>query len=332
MNRRIMVLAAAATLAACGAGAPSAVAPVPTSLNRFKLDYRTSWVLPDAARQRTLAFITDHLKNDVYIFALPSMKLVGTLTGFTGLAGACSDTQGNVWVADQSAIVELSHSGKVLKTLNDTYGFAQGCAVDPATGDLAVTDFLDAKGASGDVLLYPHASGTPTRYTCSGVNQYYFDGFGPGSTLWMNGFTQSGSYVMCGGSPSTLTPLPISGGTPYFPSAVQWDNVHSTWVVFDAFCQNRQGTCSYPVSGSGVLGKPTYYSTYHQGKQICSMGEPAIGGSGNNSVVGGDFEDCGNALTSADRWPYPAGGKPTNYHLFTIDRHTYPFGAAISAI
>jgi hypothetical protein len=64
------------------------------------------------------------------------------------------------------------------------------------------------------------------------------------------------------------------------------------------------------------------------------MGAPVIGGKNNDYVVGADYENCGNPLTSVDRWAYPAGGKPLDYRLFKRDRRgrKVPFGAAISTI
>jgi hypothetical protein len=60
------------------------------------------------------------------------------------------------------------------------------------------------------------------------MRSYFFDGYGPGGSLWVTGREYSGT---------------VSG----------------QWIVFDQFCGNTMAACSYPVSGSGVLGNATTY-------------------------------------------------------------------------
>ena len=54
----------------------------------------------DAGGIRNLLYVSDDGDNFLYVFALPKGKLVGTITGFLGIAGLCSDSQGNVFVTD----------------------------------------------------------------------------------------------------------------------------------------------------------------------------------------------------------------------------------------
>lgn len=62
---------------------------------KIKPDHHKSWVSPDVKRARHLLFISDDSSQDVYIFTMPAMKLTGTLTGFNGPQGMCTDNQGN---------------------------------------------------------------------------------------------------------------------------------------------------------------------------------------------------------------------------------------------
>jgi hypothetical protein len=132
---------------------------------------------------------------------------------------------------------------------------------------------------------------------------------------------------VCGAS--SCSTLPLSGGTIYFPGAVQWDNARGTWVAFDQLCGDTEAACSYPVSDSGALGSPT---TYHNpaGGNVCDLVQGAIAGNKHGLVVGSDYEYCGATESSSDRWGYTAGGNPTNFVSYS-DPYALPDGAAVSA-
>ena len=81
------------------------------------------------------------LGNTVGIYNF-SGDQVGALKGFEGVAGLCSDTQGNVWVTYGNSLLEYTHAGTVPIAqvyLPSGYG-AESCAVDPSSGNLAVTE------------------------------------------------------------------------------------------------------------------------------------------------------------------------------------------------
>src|SRR5579863_4376250 len=57
-----------------------------------------SWVSPAAAGQ-DLLYVSDD-SGVVYVLTYPAGKLVGTLSGFGGPGGLCSDAKGNVFITD----------------------------------------------------------------------------------------------------------------------------------------------------------------------------------------------------------------------------------------
>lgn len=348
------ILAAVAMLAGCNdSGGPQSTAVAPASgmnntarssplghrvadtfigikrVERAHPDHHKSWISPDARRAPRLFFASDSANNDVYIFALPSMTLKGTLTGFDEPQGECADTHGNIWITNTNGleILEYSRTGKLLNTVTDSYGYPVGCAVDPANGDLAVADISGLSGA-GQVLVFTSPSATPTVLTNPSQYEYYFLGYGPGSSLWVDGKDSSGVFILSGCGPSSCSTIPLSGGTIYFPGAVQWVGAAGTWVVFDQICGGRTGACSYPVSGSGVLGTATTYLD-HSGGAVCDLIQGVIGANGAKYTVGGDYHGyCGKRRDSSfNRWAYSAGGTPTNYSTRST---SLAVGAAIS--
>jgi len=351
------VVAAAALVAGCSGGTQSsALSPASTMTNaqhsgasplhhnvlgafnsvkqpgQAHPDHHKSWVSPDVKRDKPrILFVSDSGTEDVYMYSLPAMKLKGTLTGFSEPQGMCSDTKGNVFVDNTGTtqVLEISRTGSIVNTFTDTLGYPVGCAIDPATGNLAVANIFGFSGP-GQVLIWAGAnpSSTPTAVSNPGQYFYYFDGYGPGSSLWVSGRDSYGTYMVSGCGASSCSTIPLSGGTIYFPGGVQWDNSRGEWVLFDQLCNDSNEACSYPVSGSGVLGTPTDYSNYNGGG-ACDIVQGTIAAHGMKYVAGGDYEYCGGSSSFSGRWAYTAGGTPTNYAT-NASPYFEPIGAAIS--
>jgi hypothetical protein len=194
-SRVFAICAAALIFAGCsGSGSPSPVLgydalgsvyagahyrggqrPIPfrgVTLGATHRDHHKSWLSPtlkSAAAVREL-WVSDFGTYDVYIYALPHMALKGTLTGFNGPQGMCSDNLGHVWITNTYSfqVLEYAHNGSLVNTLSDPNGWPVSCAWDRKTGNLAVTNIVDFSGGhsgsqvQGTVEIYPGATGTPT--------------------------------------------------------------------------------------------------------------------------------------------------------------------------
>ncbi|MGB8907775.1 MAG: hypothetical protein WCC84_03395 [Candidatus Cybelea sp.] len=350
------VLAAAALIAGCSGGTQSS-ALSPTSMTnaahsganplheRSALgafvsvkqpgqahpDHHKSWISPEARKRHVrLLFVSDSGTDDVYIYSLPKVTLRGTLTGFSEPQGMCSDGAGNVYVANTGTdqIYKLSRTGSIVATYTDPDGYPVGCAVDPATGNLAASDIFGFYGA-GQVLVWTSPSATPTVLSNPSQYFYYFLGYGPGSSLWVSGRNSYGTYMVSACGSSSCSTVNLTGGSIDFPGAVQWDKVRGEWVLWDQLCGDTEAACSYPVSASGALGSPTTYKNY-DGGGVCDMVQGAIAGDRLKFVIGSDYEYCGTASTSSGRWLYTAGGDPTAYATYS-DPYAEPIGATVSS-
>ncbi len=145
---------------------------------------RRSWISPDARRKKPLFFESDTQYETVEMFSLPDLKFKGAVAGFVYPEGLCSDAAGNVWVADEEHVVELSHSRKILQSLFNSLGYAVSCAVNPKNGDLAVANIMGYSYA-GMVLIFPKASGIPRVLACRNLANYYFVGYDPHGVLYV---------------------------------------------------------------------------------------------------------------------------------------------------
>lgn len=354
--RLLSVLATSAALAACsGASSSPSLAPGssaraegPKGLARTSIairpfaihpDRAKTWVSPDIKNLPRLLFESDSARATVDIFALPSMKLKGTVTGFSRPQGECSDKNGNVWVTDSDSqqIVQLSRSGSVMNTLSDPSGYPVGCAIDPTTGNLAVMNIYDFSFSPGEVLIYANASGGPVAIANPNQNTYFLGGYDNSGNLFVDGQGSSSENFMlseCPAGGSSCSTIGISGGNINYPGMVQWYAPGGYLAVGDQSCgqyndYGNQGSCIYAVSLSGSAGTITGTTDLSNpdGGAVCDLVQGVIAANATKYLAGGDYEYCRDSESSVDRWAYPAGGSPMNGNN---DDVRGPTGAAIS--
>jgi hypothetical protein len=293
-------------------------------------DLRRPWISSDIARAKTLLFVSDSGTADVYIYQLPSLKLAGTITGFSQPQGECSDNKGNVWVTDTNAqtIYELSHHGRLENELSDTTGYPAACAWDATTGDLAVMNLFGLASTTGEVLIYPSGSKSPTSFQNASQYYYNFGGYDASGNLFFDGRDDSGNFMLSElsrGSSSAHT-ITLTAGTIYFPGMVQWDSKRHDLIVGDQSCGNVYSSCLYSVN-IGKTGGTIDGSTDLSGSAGGAVCDLVQGVQFNNQIAGSDNDFCGSTLSATYLWPYPAGGTPTSYNNAT---DSTPVGAAIS--
>jgi hypothetical protein len=268
---------------------------------------RTSWMTPGAAKG-DLAYVSNALTKDVYVYSWPHLKLEGTLTGFGSPGGECVDKDGNVWIADQGAqtMVKYPHGGTAPSaTLPDSSGVPDGCAVDPTTGNLAVTNLFDVTPSGGQtqgaVLVYPNGSGSPTSYQDAGMYFYDFCGYDPHGNLFLDGINSVSSdeftFAELQKGNTRFTPIKLNQYINY-PGGVQWHGKHV--AVSDQL--STPGTI-YEFSISGSNGTLVGKTPLTDGDDIAQF---FIDG---KLVVGGSYYTTGSTSNVAT-WHFPAGGAP----------------------
>jgi len=279
-------------------------------------DLRRSW-MATRARNSDLLYVSDIGTDDVYVYDYANDALVGTLTGFNEPQGECVDASGNVWIANTKAteMVEYAHGGtSPIATIGDRGEYPAGCAVDPTTGNLAVTNIYTTVGAHGDLAIYTSARSAPKRYTDSNFLDYYFCGYDPKGNLFLDGSNNDGTFQFAdlpAGS-STFTAITLDK-TVYFPGGVQW--VGRDVAVGDQGYLDESLSAIYRVHLAGDYG--TILTTgYLTGAEDVS--QFTIRG---RRVVGPDQD-----LRFTGIWPYPLGGRA----IKTIEGQGEPVGSAIS--
>jgi hypothetical protein len=257
-------------------------------------------MLPEA-EDEDLMYTTDD-SQEVYVYSYPAGKPVGILSGFQTAEGLCTDEHGHVFVADFNAqdIIEYAHGRtKPIASLSDSGNYPNGCAVDPATGDLAVGGGL----RDGNVAIYANASGSPVVYTDGSDSSLFWCTYDSQSNLFIDPWDQfyGGSIVELPAGSSKLVHIYIDskmnpGG------GLQWDGQH---VVVENPAEKTKGPSTLyqlDISGSNATIVNTITlaggRTKHKNK---------------NPRIGNEFWLIGNKVVDYTRWEagiwaYPAGG------------------------
>ena len=275
-------------------------------------DRGRSWMAPDA-KTNDLLYISSYSNGDVYVYSYPHARLTGTLTGFSSPAGECVDKSGDVFITSTSGILEYAHGGTTpIATLNDA-GLAEGCSVDPKSGNLAVTNYSATSSSEGNVAIYKGAKGSPTYYTDSKIYNENFCGYDNAGNLFVDGYPRDSGEVKLSEIPSGKTFFrnirlnqTITGA-----GGVQWDGKDL-------------------ALGNNTEGQGTIYQFAIDGEKGTEVGSTPLNGSGGavqfwiekaNVIVPEPFTN------DVGIWAYPAGGSAKKTITGGFDD---PWGATVS--
>jgi len=322
-RRWVPALTAASILAGCGASSPLAMPPLTArSAVAHSGNVRRSWMLRDAERIN-LMYVADTKNNEVNVYTYPAGKVVGTLTGFEGLAFMCADAAGNVFIPNygREQVLEYAHGGtKPIATLKDRRGRPYSCSIDPKTGNLAVANFSINSSKTGNVVIYRHAKGAPQSYSLQENASLYFCTYDKAGNLFIEGISspsdgaQATIWEMLSGKPY-FGPVTLQS-VPAYPNGLQWDG---TYLAVGT------GTIAGPSSGDTFIYRMQV--THYVAKTIGTTRLPEDGPPANFFIDGSSIVVSGGEMQpKIDFFPYPAGGAPTK----TLTQ-TSPYGVVLSA-
>ena len=212
-----------------------------------------SWMLPEA-KTDTLLYYSDGAET-VVVLSYPQGKLVGTLRGFYGANGVCSDAVGNVFITTggTETVVEYAHGGtEPIATLGDFGYYPLGCAADPITGNLAVANLAAFDQSAGTVAIYSGAQGKPTNYMAPNFNRYRWCAYDSSGNLFVDG--DAGLTEMpYGGQSFTNISLSVLG------EGLHWDGQYlamvdpSSKVIYRIAVSGSAGSIAQTVTFRGLF-------------------------------------------------------------------------------
>lgn len=310
---RALALFAAVLIGGCGAMSP------------FE-STRGGGVLPNTSSSHDLLYVSEYGGGVLDVFSWPQAKYLYSISGLNSdpPEGLCVDKKGDVWVVEDGEHPqgqEFSHDGVSLGYLNDEGEEPYGCAVDPKTGDFAMTSEEGIYDQPGSVEVWKKAAGTATDYTDPAIELMLWCAYDDKGDLFVDGLPASGE------SEFQLAELPKGGKSLInietkgivFPGAIQW--VGGMLTVGDPSYKTASAIHQLQITGTRAknVGLTVLKKSYE-------VFEGWIQG---GSVIG---PDDGPSLSTVQLWKYPAGGKPTaTLSKGSSGEFDGPIGAAVSA-
>ncbi len=320
--------AAAALLGGCGGSQPPIGAlgeMVQAPAEATHADPGRSWMLPGTSSDDLLYVTT--AGNVVYVLAYPSGKLVGKLTGngFSWTFGDCVDGAGDVFITNTglsgggtSEVVEFAHGGTTpIKALTNVEQSPLGCAVDPVTGNLAVTGYDGTFTSAVDI--YANAHGKPTVYaSAADAMACTYDSNG---NLFVYEDAPPDTFVLQElpyGS-QTLQNISVNAPINPFGSGIQWDGKDLA-IGSPPYPHTHQPVRIYRVHVSGSSGTVVGKADLKKADTNLDQGFFALD-------QGKIVQPAGRRADSIYLYKYPKGGLPID--IFNQHEQFY-FSMAIS--
>ncbi|HEY1654834.1 MAG TPA: hypothetical protein VGF86_06970 [Candidatus Tumulicola sp.] len=263
-----LVLAAATALAGCsGTAAVSPPAPA------IAVASGKTWMAHGAAKQPNLLYVSNAAAGDVTVYTYADgggLLLVGTLTGFAKPRGMCTDKKGDVWITDSSTrrVYRYRHGGtKAVGMIREQAASPPyACAVDPTTGNVAVSNqFNGLYQPIGNVKVYAKSERTVTKYGVHHLQPYYvaYDNKG---NLFVDAelpFDRRVSLLELPKLGDRFVHLKLSDGSLAAPGALAW--INPTLLVGDE-TSDGQGAFAHKVFISGfnatIVGQMSFSDTH----------------------------------------------------------------------
>jgi hypothetical protein len=253
------------------------------------------------AKRDNLLYLSDPYSSAVHVFSYPAVREVGMLVVDGDPEGECVDNAGDVWVVrflSHSAVEyrhgETSISGSVSTGTDSPWS----CAVDPITGNLAVT-------TNHAIDLYQSAKGDPTAYASPRDGGYESCTYDESGNLFAATSLDFIAELPKGSSQMIDLRLSFS----IYPHNIQWDQQHRYLAISNSRYGRTDATSIYRVAVFGKAGNLVGITVLKQSKN----NDPPQYWIEGSHILGTTLVERkhGHLEKRIDSWPYPAGGKPT---------------------
>jgi len=220
----------ALTIAGCGgAASPIASSPAMPGALVSQRHHEAPHLQPNSAN---LLYVTSYGLQKVYVYHYPSLNPAGVLTEVAPFGLCINDANGDIYVVDRADgynLVDGYHHGATTPFTTLTLGSVDpiSCAVDPTTGNLAVT-------TDNSVAIFLNAAGSP-NFVSSTIGNMWGAGYDPNGNLFVDDSSFGGYAEISHTNPlGPMVPVTLQA-TIAHPGGVQWDGHHMT--VGDQYAQ-----------------------------------------------------------------------------------------------
>jgi hypothetical protein len=295
---------------------PAKAAHLHTASDRVAL-----WRVQGSYSSRNLLYISSPADGRVYVYTYPGGKRVGAISGLDSPFGECSDAAGNVFVVayasaseKSSLIYEYAHGGsQPVETLIDP-GRGAACAVEPTTGNLAVSNSSDESNpysGYGSVAVYDHAQGDPAMYYSSEQHPFRFCGYDNLGNLYLvapsEKYSNRFDFIELPQDSGSFQPIALKvelyDGYGGFTPSVQWDG---KYITVSSAANARTGPVTvYRLDVSGTTAQVVGATELSSAKDHPPEGQTWIYP---RTLIGVDLYR--HNMSQISLWHYPKGGEP----------------------
>lgn len=287
-HHALCIVVAIASLAGCGGSHPPIGAPGPTG------PAATMQARAHRATSGALIYMTGGC-GGICVLSYPQGELIDSIHTTGILEGACSDSEGNIFVTNSTQMLEYQHGGiSPIATLTLPGNDAFGCSVDPTTNNLAVV-FHTSGGP--DIAIFAKESGSPTLYA-SKIDSFYC-GYDNAGNLFVSGRApvKAGLSELASGQ-STFTLMSISKDLGN-PGQIQWDGAH---MAYESRATKNPSVSQLSISGSVA----TVIGSTKLTDKVKNVTQSWI----YNGQVLVPYSTRTVRVNKVGFWPYPQGGTP----------------------
>jgi outer membrane protein assembly factor BamB len=199
------------------------------------------------AQSSDLLYVADAKDGSVQVYSYPTGKPQGRLLDVRANA-LCAGKDGDVFAPAGNEVLRYAHGGtRPIAVLHDPLGTApQSCAVDSATGNLAVSG---GSATQSGIAIYVAAKGSPTIY--AGRNDARYGSVAYDSDGNLFALTSAGKVVELANAGKRFRELGWSGAPPTQAGSIQWDGKYLA-VASDATI-SRYAVADYRATPAGEI-------------------------------------------------------------------------------
>ncbi len=265
------------------------------------------------SQMQDLLYVSHGKDGSVYVYSYPEGELQARLLDVRA-SGLCSNDNGDVFIPEHNDILEYAHGGtRPIAALRNPLGAeVQFCAVDRATGNLAVSGGANAKSG---VAIYANAKGSPKIYGAESLYGGYWSAVYDG---------EGNLFVEAAGKLGGINLVELPKGGQQFRNIV-WNGIrppHFGSIQWDG----RYLAAESPERSSGT----TIFRYSVSSGQATFLGKTALKGVGSPLQLwihdGKIVVPNQNGSAGIMLYDYPAGGSPAR----TIKDALEPRAAIVS--
>jgi hypothetical protein len=313
-------LVTVAMLVACTAAPssqPAGPSALPAALGARDSSYG-SWMNPGAKGQELL-YVSDTERNAVFVYGASSNRLVGTLTQFAEPLGECVDAKNDVWIVDSNGLTEYAHGGtSPIGSISTYYEFGShpySCAIDPTTGDIAISVINRYKGSDSGLVLICTSDTSCVPYEVQTRVHVYFVSYDKNGNLYADGLKKDKPIFWMAMRPAggSFQKFTIKGASISAPGGLV-----NAEGVFSVGAPGPSGkSVIYQVAADGTVTGTTQLSRANGCNQFAIRGNVKLTSVTCPNYIGGNLT----------KYAYPAGGNPVVTFKGKLKR---PFAAVYS--